>query len=60
MSTDGRVGKEDVVTHAHIMEYYSGMKEVKILPSATTWIYLKSILLSEMWVRQTKANTRGI
>ena len=48
MSTDGRVGKEDVVTHTHIMEYYSGMKEVKILPSATTWIYLKSILLSEM------------
>ena len=53
--------KEDVVyinihthththTHTHIyaMEYYSAIKKDKILPFATMWMNLESIMLSEI------------
>ena len=30
------------------MEYYSAIKKNKILPSATTWIDLEGIMLSEI------------
>ena len=36
-------------THIHTMEYYSAMKRKdKILPFATTWRDLESIMLSEI------------
>ena len=41
-------------THKHTMEYYSTIKKSGILPSATTWMDLEGIMLSE--VGQTKTN----
>ena len=46
--------KEDVYTHTHthththIMDYYSAIKINEILPSATTWMDLEGIMLSEV------------
>ena len=48
-SIEGWMDKEDVV---YIMEYYSATKKNKILPFATTWIELQSMMLSEMSVRE--------
>ena len=39
-------------THAHTMEYYSDMKKNAILPFATIWMALESIMASE--IRQTE------
>ena len=35
-------------THKYIMEYYSGIKKNEILPFATTWMELESMMLSEI------------
>ena len=47
--------KEDVVythTHTHIyiyiMEYHTAMKKNEIMPSATTWMDLVSVILGEV------------
>ena len=47
--------KEDVIdthththTHTHTMEYNSFMKKNEILPFATTWMDMESIMLSEI------------
>ena len=48
------MGKEDVVyldTYECIMEYYSAIQKNEILPFATTWMELESIMLSQS-VRQ--------
>ena len=37
------------------MEYYSAIKKNKIMPSASTWMDLEMIILSEE-VRQRKTN----
>ena len=34
-------------THTHTMEYYSAIKKNEILPSVTTWMDLKDIVLSK-------------
>ena len=34
-------------THIHTMEYYSAIKKNEILPFATMWMELESIMLSE-------------
>ena len=34
--------------HTHTMEYYSAIKKNEILPSATTWMNLEGIMLSEI------------
>ena len=34
--------------HTHTLEYYSAIKENKILPFAITWIDLEGIMLSEI------------
>ena len=41
--------------NTHIMEYYSAIKNNEILPFATTWMELESIMLSE--ISQSKTNT---
>ena len=41
-----------VYTHTYTVEYYSTMKKNEILPFATTWMYLKGIMLCE--VNQTE------
>ena len=45
--------KEDVV-YIYTMEYYSAIKKLEILPSATTWMELDHIMLSEISQRKTK------
>ena len=35
-------------THIYIMEYYSAIKNNEILPSATTWMDLEGIMLSDI------------
>ena len=41
-------------THKHIMEYYSAIKKTdEILPFVTTWMDLRSIMLSEKSQRRT-------
>ena len=40
----------------YTMEYYLAIKNKKILPSATVWIDLENIMLSEI-NQQRKANT---
>ena len=35
-------------TYAYIMKYYSAIKKNEILPFATTWVELESIMLSEI------------
>ena len=40
--------------YTHTMEYYSVIKKKEILSSATTWMYLEIIILSE--VNQTEKN----
>ena len=42
-------------THTHTMEYYSAIKKNEILPFATTWMELQSIMLSEISQRKTIA-----
>ena len=34
--------------YAYTMEYYSTLKENKIMPSAATWMGLKTLILSEI------------
>ena len=43
--------KEDV-EYIYTMEYYSAIKMNEILPFATTWMELESIMLSEIRERQ--------
>ena len=43
--------KEDTV-YIYTMEYYSAIKKNEILPSATTWMELERIMLSEIRERQ--------
>ena len=38
----------------YTMEYYSGVKKNEILPFATMWMHLESIMLSEISQRKTK------
>ena len=49
--------KENVVcvlyTHTHTQEYNLAIKKNEILPSATTWMDLEGIMLSEISQRQT-------
>ena len=45
MSIDGWMDKENVV---YTMEYYSAIKKNEILPFATMWMELGSIMLSEI------------
>ena len=46
MSINRGMGKEDVV---HIyMGYYSAIKMNEIMPSATSWMHLESVLQSEI------------
>jgi len=45
------MNKESVV----YIKYYSGIKEKKILPFATAWMDLESIMLSEISQRKTNA-----
>ena len=49
MSIDGWMDKESVV---YTMEYYSAIKKNEILPFATTWMELDSIMWSEIRERQ--------
>ena len=46
LSTDEWIKKE-VSIYIYTMEYYSAMRKKEILPSATTWMDLKGIMLSE-------------
>ena len=39
--------KEDVV-YIFTMKYYSAIKKNEILPSATTWMELEGVMLSEI------------
>ena len=39
--------------YIHTMEYYLAIKKNKILPFATTWVELESIMLSEISQRKT-------
>ena len=34
--------------HIYTMEYYSAIKENKIMPSAATWMELETLILSEV------------
>ena len=43
------------VSYIHMMEYYSAAKKNKIMPSATIWMDIEIIILSE--VSQTKTNS---
>ena len=40
--------------YIYTMEYYSAIKKKEILPSATTWMELEGIMLSEISQRKTK------
>ena len=51
-STDERIKK---MWYIYTMEYYSAMKKNEIMSSATTWMQLEIITLSE--VSQKKTNT---
>ena len=46
------MNKEDVTfythTHTHTLEYYTAIRKNEILPSATTWMDLEGIMLSEI------------
>ena len=42
-------------THTHTMEYYSAIKKNEILPFATIWMDIESIMLSE--ITQKRTNT---
>ena len=53
MSIDGWMDKEDVV-YIYTMEYDLAVKKNEILPFATMWMELESIMLSE--ISQTKTN----
>ena len=44
-STDEWIKK---MWYIHTMDYYSAMKKNEILPSATTWMELEGIMLSEI------------
>jgi len=46
--------KEEVL-YIYTMEYYSAIKKNEILPFATTWMELESIMLSEISQRKTNA-----
>ena len=46
MSINRLIDKEDVSIYA--MEYFSAIKRKEILPFATTWMNLKSSMLSEI------------
>ena len=35
-------------THTHTLEYYTAIRKNEILPSATTWMDLEGIMLSEI------------
>ena len=39
--------------YIYTMEYYSAIKQNKILPFATTWMELEGIMLSEISQRKT-------
>ena len=48
--------KEGIHTHTHThtpLEYYSNVKNNKILPFATTWMDLEGIKVSEISQRKT-------
>ena len=47
--------KEDVV-YIHTMKYYLAVKKNEILPFATMWMELESIMLSEIRERQIAYN----
>ena len=38
--------------HTHTMEYYSAIKKNEIMPLATTWMDLETIILNEVSERQ--------
>ena len=40
--------------YIYTMEYYSAIKKNETLPSATTWMELEGIMLSEISQRKTK------
>ena len=42
--------------HIHTMEYYSDIKKNKIMPFATTWLELETLILSEVSQKE-KDNT---
>ena len=54
MTADWRMDKEDMV-HIYRIGYYSAMKRNKILPLATSWMELKSIILGELNPRKTNS-----
>ena len=54
MTINRLMGKEDV-EHIYTVEYYSGMKNNKMMPFAATWMDVDIITLSE--VRKRKTNT---
>ena len=50
------MNKEVVIyIYIYVMEYYSAVRKKEILPSATTWMNLEDIMLSE--ISQRKTNT---
>ena len=42
-----------VCIHRHTVEYYSAIKEKKIMPFAAKWMDLEGIILSEILQRNT-------
>ena len=34
--------------YIHTMEYYSGIRKNEIIPFAATWMYLETVILSEV------------
>ena len=49
IAINGWMDKVDVVyIYIYTMEYYSAIKKNEILPFATTWMELDSIMLSEI------------
>ena len=47
---------KEYVVHIYIMEYYSAMTKKEILPLATTWVNLESIMLGEINLRKTNTD----
>ena len=45
------------ILYTYIVEYYSVMRKKEILPFVTTWMKLRSIMLSVRQLSQTKKNT---